>query len=186
MNQWPEIDLSPFEREHVRVYSTPSKPGVLPRVYQANLTSVAQVDSGFLNAQFQDAVQISRRSRVYGFSFSGDLGSWELRISDASGTEYTNVDPITQRYPLASALAPSMPYNADANIGEPPAATNEQQQMIGFPLIWEPNIVLVPNQTLLFGGRLTATLEALAQVPTRFLSITVFVWEFPDMQRGLQ
>jgi hypothetical protein len=183
MFTWPSLELTEYERRFVRYYRTSKGgpggkgyPGVLKRVYRVDLISYAAPNSGFAAPQFQDTVQISRRSRVFGLVMYGDMASWRLRIETSSGEGFTSVEPQSSVDPLASAMVPGTYYNADAQIGEPPDAPQNQKE--SGVLLLEPNWELAPNTTLVFRGTLADGVPAEA---SRFLSIGVHVWEFPGM-----
>jgi hypothetical protein len=177
MFPWPNLDLTDYERLYVRPYKTNKYPGVLKRVYRVRLNNLAIEGTPFTAPQLIDNIQISRRSRIFGLMFWGDMASWRLLIRNASGETYTSFEPNTGLPPLVSAMVPGSLYNAQARIGEPPVGTNTQNQMQFGPLVIEPNWDLLPNQTLSFEGQLAAGLDPATD--QRFLSIGVHVWEFP-------
>ena len=180
MFTWPEIDLTDYERKFVRTYKTDQYPGVLKRVYQAVLyTGIAQ-EPLYTNPRFSDQIQISRRARVFGLLFGGDIDAWELQITNASGTLYTLSDVVTAAPPVVSSMIPGTLYNRRAQIGAPPANADTQLQMISYPLLIEPNWVLLPNETLIFNGALTGSAEGDTD-STYLLTIGIHVWEFPKM-----
>lgn len=180
---WPEIELTDYERKFVRPYPTAQHAGVLKRVYEVQLTSVAQPASDLPNIQLTDQIQIARRSRVFELIFTGDLASWHLDIETASGERFTPRQTANPNAPLVSAMAPGTLYDGLANIGEPPVA-GAQQQTWTTRLAIEPNWELTPNETLIFTGALIAGLTV--GVDQRFLAVGVHVWEFPGMLEGEQ
>lgn len=191
MFAWPHLELTDYERRYVRPYRTKDKPGVLKRIYQANLISIADPGAGFPAVRFSDQVQISRRSRIFGLTFLGDTYAWRLGIRTSSGESFTNPEPRTALEPLVSSMAPGTFYNAEAHIGEPPifeqqvfdtvnqhvSAEWRNQRMVAMMI--DPNWELLPNETLIFTGTLAQTLDPASD--KRFLSIGVHVWEFPGM-----
>ena len=180
MFSWPEVDLTEYERKFVRTYKTGKYPGVLKRVYQAELYTAVSQDPLFTIPRFSDQIQISRRSRVFGLTFVGDIDAWELEITNASGTLYTLHDVINNAPPVVSSMVPGTFYNRRANIGAPPATGNQQSQMTSFPLLIEPNWTLLPNETLIFNGALTGTADGETD-EAFFLGVGIHVWEFPKM-----
>lgn len=190
MFAWPRPELTDYEREHVRIYRTKNKPGILKRVYTVELRSIADADAGFPVAVFTGRVQISRRSRVFGLSFVGDTYSWRLGILTSAGTTFTNQEPTTGLSPLVQAMAPGSFYNAGAFIGEPPVTAFEDVNNVQMRFrsqrtllkAIDPNWLLMPNETLNFEGALTAPLDPATDA--RLLSIGVHVWEFPGMITG--
>ena len=196
---WPHLELSEYEKRFVSAYGTPGvkadpvkktaevlpKPGVLRRMYKVLLNntihaSVSGLESIHLNGQ----VQISRASRVFALTFSGDCHAWRLKISTASGTEFT--PRLTGgTYPMVSTLSPGASWNITAtNMAQPgnltinavPTRQIAWQQM---PFLIDPNWELDPNESLLFEG--TAMSET-----ALILEIGVHVWEFPGMVRGME
>jgi hypothetical protein len=180
MFTWPEVDLTDYERNFVRTYKTDKYPGVLKRIYQAQVYTAVNQEPLFTVARFSDQVQISRRSRIFGLTFVGDIDSWELEITNASGTLYTLHDNINNAPPVVSSMVPGTFYNRRANIGQVPAVNNTQIQMTSFPLLIEPNWVLLPNETLIFNAALTGA-AAGEEDEAYFLGIGIHVWEFPKM-----
>lgn len=189
---WPKVELTDYERQYVRYYKCTEVitdasgkrrkhafPGVLKRIYSVELTTAPQPEAGLPAPRLVDSVQISRRARVFGLTFSGDTSSFFLSIRTASGETFTAGDV------LVSAMVPGSLYNSLAAIGEPPQPIDPDDQLqSGFqlgPLLIEPNWELLPNETLDFSARLTKPLAELEDVPRRFLSIGVHVWEFPGM-----
>jgi hypothetical protein len=177
---WPEVDLTDYERKFVRTYKTENYPGVLKRVYQAQLYTAISQEPLFTQPRFSDQLQISRRSRIFGLLFTGDIDAWELQITNASGTLYTLGDVINAAPPVVSSMVPGTFYNRRANIGAPPNPNDTQIQMVSYPLLIEPNWVLLPNETLIFNGALTGSAAGDEQ-NTYMLSIGIHVWEFPKM-----
>lgn len=191
MFAWPTCELTDYELKHVRYYKQPKLnaqgketgqywPGVLKRVYSVqlynqNIPEISRFNNGPV---FEDRVLISRRSRVFGLTFSGDVANWYLNIETASGEKYTN-SPC-----LVSSMCAGSYYNANALVGSP---TSDPLQA-PFGLLWagtqnfgvmiEPNYQLLPNETLIFRG------EVAAGIPENNftqLAIGIHVWEFPGM-----
>jgi len=180
MFTWPEVDLTEYERKFVRTYKTPKYPGVLKRVYQAQLYTAVSQEPLYTTPRFSDQIQISRRSRVFCLLFTGDIDAWELQITSASGVLYTLSDVVNAAPPVVSSMIPGTYYNRRAQIGAPPAPDNTQLQQTSYPLLIEPNWVLLPNETLIFNGALTGS-AAGEEDQTYLLTIGVHVWEFPKM-----
>lgn len=186
MFEWPKLELTDHEREYVRVYKTvtPKKtyPGVLRRTYEVTIGNNAA-----LNFQPSGRVQIARRSRVFGLTFSGGVSNTRLQITNASGTLYTVRDGRTGVDPVVSALLGGSPYMLGSYISfkqdpaNQPTNTEFDPGMVFLTgeygaLLLEPNWVLTPNETLIFNGNWD-TLGELNAV----LNIGVHVWEFPKM-----
>lgn len=201
MDIWPALELSDYERKFVRPYKTKDKPGVLNRVYKVVLNDPAQPSKNLPVQKLSGQIQISRRSRVYGLTFSGNIDRWRLQITNASGTLFTLPTPRTQRPPLVTTIISSSSYNADSlggltspitgsvktpGIGPNIAQTGFTNQQ-PFPLLIDPNWLLAPNETLIFNGIpvpvnvITSDDPPVILVPPLILTIAVHVWEFPGM-----
>ncbi len=182
---WPELDLTDAERKYVGYYATPEKPGVLRRTYKIVLANRAIPLAGILQPALIQNLQISRRARVFGLTFAGDVSCWWLEIKTASGEQYTPPNTLAAQLGnppgcLVSSMLPGTPWNVAAVVGAYPGVGFEGQQYQAGPLILEPNGVLVPNETLIFSG--TPQLPPLAVPPvTVALEIGIHVWEFPNM-----
>lgn len=144
MSYWPRFKLTPYENRFVTKYSDPddNRRGVMRRFYPGFLV---------LNETTRlptFAFNIARKSRVMGFSASGDISKFLLTISDATGEQYT-VGQVN----AALLLTGNSLRSPGANISLP--AIPAMKLMPGFSNdihIFEPNISLAPNQTLTFQG----------------------------------
>lgn len=191
MFKWPKLELTDYERQWVRPYKTANHAGVLRRTYERTISNNPAIASrpGLLpGAQ----VQLSRRTRVFGLTFTGGLSATRLQITNASGTLYNVADPRTGLFGYVSSMVPGTLYMQGSVIGrkQPPQAMGTNQAPVAptqvflsgeaGALIIDPNWVLVPNETLIFNGD-WSDLAGLDPVPTIVLNITVHVWEFPGM-----
>lgn len=189
MFTWPKLELTDWERKYVRPYAQEVRlangqlgrlPGVLRRVYPLLTTNDTTL------GEPSNRIQISRRSRVFGLTFSGDISYTRLQITNASGTLYTVGDPRTNVQPFVSAMCSGSIYMFGSNNGGLPdfgnvtavgddvqLAVNEQTA----PLLIEPNWILQPNETLIFN----AEFDVDSGTAVRVLNIAVHVWEFPGM-----
>lgn len=200
---WPELELTDYERRFVRVYGDDEYDGVLKRVYRmGTFSNFALPDLGQLTPVFADQLQVSRRSRVAGLVFGGDIDSFFCNIRTAGGTLYTAVN----RQALTNGLAPqpgcqvaSMVsgtwFNSESWLGIP--IPEQASTALGSPyqsgvMQVEPNWVLTPNTTLIFETQVGRNIDRLNpddfpdtdQFKRRVLSIGVHVWEFPGMAPG--
>lgn len=182
MFSWPQIDLTDEEREFVRYYSTDDKPGVLRRTYKVLLANVAIAAAG-IQVALEQNFQATRRCRVFALTFAGDISRWFLDISTASGESFTPPNPLAAQIGnpkgcLVSTLCIGTPWNALAvGGGYPGAAVIGHEQWQTAPHIVEPNVVMTPNETLIFTGAPLVIVEGDSLV----LEIGIHVWEFPDM-----
>jgi hypothetical protein len=198
---WPRCVLTDYERKFVRLYKTGKYPGVLKRVYTARLNDTANVDQNLPTIQLSDQIQIARRSRVFGLTFSGNIDSWRLRITNASGTLYTVPSRRTQTDPLVSSMVPSSISNALSLGGVVPPITPGVDFSPGIgpypvtspfalgnaqaaPLLIDPNWLLLPNETLIFNGTplpVAYDINQEQEAQPLVLTIGIHVWEFPVM-----
>ena len=194
MHSYPfrDLELTDNEKQYVSYYHDGNKPGVLKRVYPLSLIafqttptppSATWYPTLYATAQYSAQVQFSRRARVCGLQFLGDLASWYLDIRTSSGESFTPPVPGSQDASappgcLVSAMVPGSPYDARAAIGEPQSG-NIPLQMSGH-LDIDPNWELSPNQTLTFNGTLCPEIT-LTTGSVRWLGIAVHVFEFPGM-----
>lgn len=182
---WPRLQLTPDEAKRWAPYTEPGKTQrpVFYRAYAAELsfsnTSTEDVDS----------VSISKRSRVMGMTASGDIHNVEIEISDTSGERYS-----MGFIPLANMLCGtnSDPRGLYALLGASGHGFPVGNLLPGAclaPHIFEPNVLLAPNQTLSVKGRLLRPLATLAQfnpanvaeLPRQeamFVNLVFHVWEF--------
>lgn len=202
MFAWPTLELTDYEREYVRIYKTGKYPGVLNRRYKITLNSQAAPEKNLPTITLSGQIQIARRSRVYGLTFSGNTDRWRLGISNASGTQFTNKSPRGQLDPVVTSMVPGNIHNALSLGGLvpplTPAATSPgigpAMQTAGikfalqgsqpYPLLLDPNWVLLPNETLIFAGTPIpiSYLDGEDVInPNLVLTIGVHVWEFPGM-----
>lgn len=200
MFTWPTLELTDYERKFVRIYKTKDYPGVLNRRYKLTLNSQANPEANLPQIQLGGQIQIARRSRVYALSFAGNTDRWRLTISNASGTQFTQKSPRGQLDPVVSCLVPGNLHNGlslggqalPGLIGTPqfgigPAFTSEGSifpSIQPFPLLIEPNWLLMPNETLIFSGTpidVTFLDDQTVITPPLVLDIAIHVWEFPLM-----
>jgi hypothetical protein len=181
---WPHLELTDFEKESVAKYARDKgKPGVLKRVYRVGTFSpTARPEIDQPSPKFLDTVQVSRRSRVFGLVFSGNLGSWYIRIQDAAGELLTaqNFQELEVTAPgqvinpppgcLVSSMFPGTVADADSWLGAGfPGAQNQNWplQQVG-PLVIEPNWVLYPNTTLQFEATIANAWQIVIDNPADF------------------
>lgn len=166
MTYWPRLRLTPEEAKSSSKYFDPrvGRRGVLRRIYPGFL---------LLNTTVRLPIfpfNIARRARVFGMTFAGDVNRFKLALETVSGEQHT-AEPV---------FVPSLigGFN-QATIGISPTSAAPVAQALGYwqPYIIEPNIVLLPNQTLTIRGRQTEP-----RVATDYrLDFCLHVWEFPAM-----
>lgn len=192
MFAWPNLELTDYEKKFVRVYGDGKYPGVLRRVYELFFNTVADpLTPGLDQIVTSGKIQIARRSRVFGLQFGGNLGSWRLNISTASGEQFTPRQTGADGPPVVSSMISGSYWNQlsslkdqfVANAALPPnGPTNLMGSTQMGALLIDPNWVLKPNEILQFEG---TPLPNVGTVPVgnnqKLLSIVVHVWEFPNM-----
>lgn len=186
---WPRLQLTKRESERWAPYFDPAKlqRAVLYRVYngEINLTNIIKEDT--------ENIQISRRARVFALTASGDVHNTEIQIYDSGGEQYTmGFTPMTNMLLGAigdprglgtfnTALAP---YYSGRRLSWASVFGNLFSIA---PHVFDPNIVLDPNQTLSFKGRNQKTLAVVANAGSpndgragaSHVSFNLHVWEFP-------
>lgn len=162
---WPRLRLTKEEEKYVSKYYSPdSRNTVKRRIYNGYLALTAtarQPTFGF---------QIARRSRVACITASGDLTQFRLQLQDASGEQYFP-DPVSASNIFGgfNLLPPSANY-----------AASPFTDALGFPCtfapyVFEPNIVLDPNQVLNLIGQ-----GVVPYAGTSYrIDVCFHVWEFP-------
>jgi hypothetical protein len=166
---WPKFRLTNTEARFNTKYYDPRVKGTpaLRRMYGGKL------ELGPNKQRDLFTFQISRRSRVMGFTVSGDISQFLLTFSDVSGEQFT-ADPV----PVAGLVCGynMLPLSARYN-----SVGAGQQNLAGVtltPYIFEPNIILAPNNTL----QVTATPTGPVIPLTTFrIDFTLHVYEFPGM-----
>ncbi len=174
---WPRFRLTPQEAQYSSIYEAPNitQKHVLRRIYAGEVALSAVVREDI------ETFQISRRARVFGITGSGDLNQMEVKIADITGEQYT-----TDFVPWSLLLGGSVydPRGAAAFNPNFNAAPNGQSTGFVFtgyetyiPYIFEPNVVIAPNQTMTFTVRPANPDRA----ETLHVSFCIHVWEFPGM-----
>lgn len=173
---WPRFRLTPDEGKFSSKYEEPGKSRmpVLRRIYagELNITPTIRQDS--------ETFQISRRSRLFGLTASGDIYGLKVKISDISGEQYT-----TDYIALSNLILGGNAFDSRSNeLFNPllsPIGGYYTGLIGGFysfaPFIWEPSITLAPNQTV--------TIDAQPINPEQagplHVDVCFHVWEFPGM-----
>jgi hypothetical protein len=167
---WPRFRLTKDEAKYNSKYAAPnSKPAVIRRIYPGFLEITETVRSPSYT------FQISRRCRVMGMTISGDVERMRMSIIDITGEQFT-ADPTWIALMIAgwtqnplSNIFPAV-YTVDLI---------EQGQHYHSPLIFEPNIVLAPNQTLTIQGQQIQNFQQ--GDPDFRVDFCFHVYEFPGM-----
>ena len=166
---WPQFRITNTEAKYCSKYFDPRKRGaaVIHRKYGGAL------ELGPSKQRDLFIFQISRRSRVVGFTVCGDITQFNLVFSDVTGEQYT-ADPV----PLPALVGGynMLPLSGNYN-GVTPGGKNLAGVTL-MPYIFEPNIVLPPNVTL----QISATPTGPVILETTFrIDFTLHVNEFPGM-----
>lgn len=191
MFDWPQLELTEYERQWVRPYKTAKHAGVLRRTYERTISNNSAIEA-LPQLQPSQQIQLSRRTRVFAITFTGGLSTTRLQITNASGTLYNIADSRTGLFPYVSSMIGGTPYMFGSAIGRKQAPLTQginqapvvptQVVMSGEAgaLIIDPNWILTPNETLIFNGNWD-DLSAIDPLPDIVLNIAVHVWEFPGM-----
>lgn len=171
---WPRFQLTTEEAKYSSKYDDPRKAQthVLRRMYynELNITPQRRTDSV--------TFQISRRARVVGMTFAGDIDHFELEVVDVSGEQYT-AGPM--HVPLLCNGWIQDPRSANA-IGTAAAAAGDDDVFVVSPslgpYVFEPNIVVRPNQTIQFNA---TPKDPDDTTFSYLLGMTLHVVEFPGM-----
>jgi len=177
MSSWPRCELSNYEKRYLTKYPNPENNvrGVLRRMYPGvlELTNIQQQPS----FQFQTA----RRSKVFGFTFAGDIDMFGLKLQTATGEQlFSDFMPISL---LTGGYVSGQP---GVTVGQYPASTPPNNIIRGAsidPFILDPAIELAPNQVLtVYGTRIVPQgFGGFANIDTLRVDMTIHVWEYPGM-----
>jgi len=189
---WPRFRLTKAESARWCVYNNPDakQKAVIYRIYAGELVLSTT------NKEDTENLQISRRARVFAFTASGDVNNIEVQIYDSAGEQYTmgfvpvsnmllGAVPDFRSVPIVSPVLAAI-NNAPPNFpgGWIPGLVTSSDTVA--PHIFEPNIVLDPNQTLSIKGQCMHALHdtfndpSIPAVPEQaVLSFNIHVWEFP-------
>jgi hypothetical protein len=176
---WPRFKITPEENQYSSKYENPksNKHIVLRRFYpgEINITPTIRQD--------QETFQISRRTRVFGLTASGDINLIEIQITDITGEQFTtDFIPIMNLLGGSIADPRAMEDFQAPPVGSPPSGglftgVTPIGPISYAPHIFEPCIVLAPNQTLSIQGR---AIDPTMTGPLH-VEMCLHVWEFPGM-----
>lgn len=213
MFNWPQLDLTDYERQFVRPYKCVENQkvyeGVLPRIYHRRLSSQAVPTQNIPNISTVAQIQISRRARIFALAFAGNTDRWGINIATSAGTQYTQKLPRSNRDPIVSSIYPGTLQNVFSNNGDSatawprsegtyigPAIFQDSEMLFPlnqpFPELIEPNWLIQPNETVIFTGTpyevevSQQAAEGETFTPPVILHIFVYVWEFPGMTSAAQ
>lgn len=190
---WPRFRLTKSEAKRWAIYSNPtqSQKQVLYRIY------AGEIALSTTNREDTENMQISRRARVFAFTCSGDVNNVEVSIYDSAGEQYTmgfvpaallvlGDVPDFRGVSYLNGLRASLPGAGLATSYGFPSTGQISGMRSQAPHIFEPNIVLDPNQTLSIKGRSMLSLTDVApgdgtnpRPGTATLAFNIHVWEFP-------
>lgn len=164
----PPLQLTDEERRAVGVYADATRPGVLARYYPLQLVSTAVAGEV---SQFVATLKTSGRyTRVYAWTFTGDVEAWSIRMRRTSGEllvmDYARVTSLTSCAPMAGTAA-------ERDYLWSPLLLARQAPP---PLVWDPAIILDGNETISIDGRCDV---AVAAGQRSVLNLCAWVWEFP-------
>jgi hypothetical protein len=170
---WPELRLTKEELEWSDYYERPGKAPV-ETVEDRHIITLSQ---GTPTAT--GVYRSSRRSRVYGFTWAGDV--WGARVRIRRTTDWQLTDEALH-IPLLSGHSPHSTLNIAPFIPVYPTAANGSaiQQQSAFVFVAEPNIVLPATVQLVFEYSLENPNDpALSQGASYQFECVVHAWDFP-------
>lgn len=168
---WPRLRLTPTEKKYLGKYWDPrtGRRGVLRRMYPGHLVLSNNARLPLFN------FQISRRCRVFALTVSGDVDWFRLLIETVSGERHTAEEVYLSGLLTGYTQLPP-------GLSGAPATSPTNQGLYPTPYVFEPNILLMPNQSLRLQGS-PVTTNTLDQGDRR-IDFTLHVWEFPGMPRS--
>lgn len=171
----PKLILTPHELQWNSIYDDGTKRGVLERHY----TGFKQLSTAAKQGTY--IFQTSRRTRVWGVTFSGDVYGAKVQISTSTGEKYT---VGACHIPSISGHGVTSRLSVTPNIGAyPQATTNAIQPAPAWTLEFQPNIVLPGSKQLFFDLSLDNPDDTVPAPGTPYLiAINVHVWEFPGFE----
>jgi hypothetical protein len=167
---WPRLTLTPAEKKYATKYFDPVHGrGTLRRMYPGFLEINANQNAPFWN------FQIARRCRIFALTGIGDVSQMRIQLQDSSGEQYF-VDPQ-----IATNVFGGWAQSGNqAGILPIPTSTAEASTGMTFyvaPLVFEPSIVLKPNQTLnILGYPVSPYVDG----RNYRIDFCIHVWEFPN------
>lgn len=162
---WPRLQLTKEEETVVSKYFNPDKPR---RVWRKVYNGALVLNDVQRTPTFP--FSIARRSKIMAMTGSGDLSQFRLQLQDSSGEQY---------FPTANAAS-----NIFGGYSQLPGSVNYPPSpftvRVGLPLtlcpfVFEPAIVLDPNQVL----NLSAEGMGPYQGVDYRIEVCFHVWEFP-------
>ena len=170
MSYWPRLILTNWEKQFLNLYANPddNRRGPLRRFYPASLTLTETERLPI------DIITISRRSRVFGISVSGDIEHFRIKISDSVGEQYTPDEIyIPHLCPGYTQIQPGL----FGGVGQNPSPGGFSDVHI-----LNPNIQLSPAQTLTISGFEVEPFDFGDAGENDYrVDFTFHVWEFPGM-----
>jgi hypothetical protein len=165
---WPRLHLTAEEKGYSidKYYAPTAKYRVLRRIY----TGFLRLNE--IQRQPTFGFQIARRCRVFAMTASGDIHRFRLQIQDSSGEQYfpdaVSAGQIFGGYNVVPPGANTPKSPIDLKYGCPMSVA---------PFVFEPNIVLDPNQVLNLIGSSPTPFEGINYM----IEVCFHVWEFPAM-----
>jgi hypothetical protein len=176
MSYWPRCQLSDYEKRYTTKYPNPDNNvrGVLRRFYPANLELTA------IQRQPSFQFQTSRRSKVFGITFAGDIEQFAIKLQTATGEQLFS--DFMEVALLTGGMVSGLPGNVTGVQSTPfPNVVFGYGPSVN-PLIFNPAIELSPNQVLTVYGQAITPRGYLNITAIDFrLDMTLHVWEYPGM-----
>lgn len=177
----PVLRLTEEERRYNDYYDSGTRRGVLERRYPYTTTLTQTSPNNTI------VHRTTRRSRVFMFTFSGDLQGVKFKLRTATGEQFIQ-DAI--HLPALVGASPRDPRSR--NFGLVPVNFpnyNNQNASIWqgqglYPFIIEPNIVLPGSRDLYLDFTPALRNDPVLGDTGYSINVIVHVWEFPGFQGG--
>ena len=179
----PLLGLTRQEREWNDYYTSGARRGVILRRYPATVTVSAQGSRQLVSHQ------VSRRSRIYSVTWTGDVFALRVNMYLSTGEQLT-VGPL--HIPLLSGHDPASTRSLHPVLRPPypartPAVVSGPQSQAAWVYTIEPNIVLPGSAQVLFEYTPENPAGGFPPSPYNFFRIqqVVHSWEFPGFEGGV-
>lgn len=173
----PMLRLTEEERQWNDYQDTPGKRGVIPVRYPGLVTLTPTQRTAIV------ALDHTRRSRVYKFTWSGDVAAMRVRIYDSRGQALTidscHIPSLSGHTPLSTLS--TIGGNYPDNVATPFAL----QMRPAWEFVIDPNLVLPGGVQLLAEYTLENPADpTLAKAINLRVQQVVHCWEFPGFDGG--
>lgn len=128
----------------------------------------------------------TRRARVFMVTFSGEVQGARVQLKSSLGETYLQ-QPM--HIPLLNGFSPRSPQSVHPTLAPTPfvAPSNAVFSLYpgdGWPLVWDPNIIMPPSGELNFNFMPELPNDVILQSDGYLVNFVVHQWEFPGFQGG--